>query len=172
MTRKSNLTRLVINITQQNSRVAAVISAPQARSATENFETVLRMMHAPKGSAVKPGDTIKDGDNFYVLQYFNITIKDLVFRMFLTQEHGSVTRKIVVKDAVTGYEMSEQDEVFPNVYYGLESRNDKPDVGNFDRNSYRIITGFPLEVGDKLSGIYRIASVRSDHGVYYAEATK
>lgn len=130
------------------------------------------MMHVPTGSVAKPGDTIKDGDNHYVLQYFNVTVKDLVFRMFLTNEHGDLTRRVTVEDTVTGFARDETEAVIGHIYYGLESRSEQPDVGKFDRSTYRIITGFPLEIGDVISGTYRITEVRRDQGVSYAKATK
>lgn len=169
--RKSNLTRIVINISKANARVAAVISAPQARSATENFESVIRLLQAPKGSVVAAGDTILDQGNYYALGYFNITHKDLVFRMFITPEEGKVKRRQIEQDPVTGYDRQVEGVLTEKFRFSFESRGQKQDVGDYTSLVYRLISGFPLIEGDIIlpQGL-RVRNVRHDNGIYYTEA--
>ncbi|AJD82908.1 hypothetical protein PJWF_00014 [Achromobacter phage JWF] len=171
MTRNSNLTRIVINKSRGNARVAATISAPQARSATENFESVMRLLQAPIGSVIEPGDTIFDLGNFYVVGYFNVTHKAKVFRMFITPEEGKITRRKMVKDSVTGYDQQDGQDVVESFHFAFESRSQKADVTHYSQSTFRIITGYPIIEGDIISSHkLRIKNVREDNGVYYSEA--
>jgi len=171
MSRATNLTRMVINLTQNNARVPCVISAPQARSATEAFESVMRMMRAPHRSACYPGDVIVDRDEFYTLAYFNKTARDKVFRMFHTPIKGQQMRREISTHPVTNLPMSESSwNIINNMaYFNVESRTSTQAMEDFKSSTYRLITGVEVAVGDALD-LYQIMDVRFDNGIYYCVA--
>lgn len=170
MSRPTNLTRMVINVYQDNARVPCVISAPQARSATEAFESVMRMMRAPRRSVCEPGDVILDRGEYYTLAFFNITERDKVFRMFHTPILGELKRREKSIHPVTGMEVDDRPSIINNrVYYNLESRNGTVSMMKFEGATYRIITSAEVRVGDFIDN-YQLYAVRYDNGIYYCEA--
>lgn len=170
MSRPTNLTRTVLNIRQGNARVPCVISAPQARSATEAFESVMRMMRAPRRSVCEPGDIILDRGEYYTLAFFNITERDKVFRMFHTPIKGQLIRRNQTQHPVSGMPMSDGTYVADEeVYFNLESRNGTVSMAKFEGATYRLITSTEISIGDFVDR-YQIYAVRYDNGIYYCEA--
>jgi hypothetical protein len=163
------LTRILINLSQSNSKVYGIVSSPKARTGTESFGPAQRMLHARRGSIAAPGDTVLDLGERYALGYFSKTANDEVFRMFLLHFEGDVMRKTEVQDPVSGFYANKGVTKVGHAYYDCQQNGYGSDVDKLKRNKYRIVTGFPLQPGDMLDQ-YKIVQVQTELGVTIAEA--
>lgn len=164
-----NLTRILINLTQGNSKIYATVTAPQARATGESFGPSQKMMIARRGSVAAPGDTVLDLSDRYVLGYFNRTANDELFRMFLVPCQLEVRRKVRTTDAVSGFATNNGEQLVAKIWCDVQTNGSAKDVDHINRSKYRIITGYPVQVSD-LVGDYKVVSVSTELGVTVAEA--
>jgi hypothetical protein len=165
-----SLTRVLINLTRGNSKVYGIVNLPKG-SATGalDFSPVAKTLLTRRGSIAEPGDTVLDLGDRYVLGYFSTGVNDSIFRMFRTPNTGVVTRMLTGKDPVTQLDRAGRPTTVGLCSFDRSTTGMTADFGGHKRRSYRIITGFPLEINDML-GDLKITAVRSEQGVTIAEA--
>jgi hypothetical protein len=169
MNQLPQLMRVLINLSSGNSKIWGTVSAPMARTGSEAFGPPQRMLHARRGSVAQPGDTVMDLGERYVLGYFSKTANDEIFRMFILHFSADVMRAGTGKDPVTGFDRGGKPVKVGTAWFDRKSNGSSADVDSLKRTKYRIITGFPLEVGDHLDGL-KITGVTTELGVTIAEA--
>jgi hypothetical protein len=164
------LTRVLINTTYGNSKIWGNVTLPRAGSAgTVSFGPVSKMLQTKRGSVAKPGDTVIDLGDRFVLGYFSSGVNDDIFRMFRLPYSGEVTRATSERDPVTGFARGGSLGVVGTAWYDCTASGYFDDVEKLKRTKYRIITGFPLQPGDRLKDM-TIVAVSTELGVVIAEA--
>jgi hypothetical protein len=165
-----SLTRVLINLTRGNSKIWGVVNLPKgSATGSLDFSPVAKMLLTRRGSVAEPGDTVLDLGERYVLGYFSAGVNDSLFRMFRTPHTATVTRMLTGKDPVTQLERSGRPTPLGLCSFDRTNLGMTGDFGAHKRVSYRIITGFPLEINDMLDDL-KITNVRSEQGVVIAEA--
>lgn len=164
------LTRVLINTSYGNSKIWGNVTLPRAGTAgTVSFGPVSKMLQTKRGSVAKPGDTVIDLGERFVLGYFSSGVNDDIFRMFRVPYSAEVSRAASDRDPVTGFARGGTLAPVGTAWYDCAPTGYLTDARELKRTKYRIITGFPLQPGDRLKDM-TIVSVSSELGVTIAEA--
>lgn len=163
------LTRILINLTQGNSKIYGIVTAPKATSSSESFAPPQRMLNARRGSVVTAGDTVLDLGEHFVLGAYSKTVNDEILRMYPVPFRGEVMRKVTTQDPVSGFATNGGLTTIAQIWYDQQANGTGKDVDQTTRRKYQIITGYPLQPGDLL-GPRKVVSVTTELGVTIAEA--
>jgi hypothetical protein len=164
------LTRVLINTARGNSKIWGVVTMPRPGThGSVSLGPVTKMLQTRRGSVASPGDSVIDLGDRFVLGYFSSGVNDEIFRMFRTPMSGEVARVVNGKDPVTGFDRGGKPTTLGVVWFDIVQTGLAPDVDSLKRVQHRIITGFPLEVGDRLKDM-KITSVTTELGITIAEA--
>ncbi len=166
------LFQIPLRVVPGNAKVMGQITAPETDLGTQRFVAGRRSLITPYGKRVAPKTVLRTPEGLHYLVGAGadndaVRLNYTVSYLFPLTTQLNVSRATESVDPVTGQKISNSYTVIAqDVWVALESTLEARDNMAVPEKEYRIVTGFPIVEGDRLSNDMTVRLVQEFLGVY------